>query len=354
MVDYKVFEQDPSSDRRNELMRNVSTLFAIASENCTHEQIDIYDSVLSRLADMVEIEARAYAARKIAPLRRAPQGIVRRLAEDDIEVARPLLIQSPALTDADLIAIAARHSVGHLDAIAERPVLSDRVTDAIIGRGDRGVSRKVAANPGALISDSAFQRLSEQAMNDTEMAAALGARADTPDAIIDDLVAHAADEVRRVLADRGKTGAEADIASATRLAAERMSNGYWLGLYDFETAYARLDGLGGTSIASEDLMAQFAFDDRFPDVVAVFALLAGVSLDEAKHWLVRTDLEPFLVVSRALGLRHATVQVLLRTGPWRHRLTPNARVEALNAFQDIDMREARRSLLHLRQGHIGS
>lgn len=350
MIDAKVLASEPSAERRSELMSNIATLFAIASESCTHEQIDIYDSVLSRLAEMVESEARCFAARKIAPLRRAPHGIVLKLAADEIMVARPILTQSPVLTDADLVGIADRAGTAHLDAIAERRVLSERVTDVLVDRGDEGIRHKLADNHGALFSEESFERLAKDALHNPLTAAALGARADTPDVVIERLVAEATDEVRRLLAGRG----EAQLQAAGRVAAERMSNGYWLDQFDFETAYARLVALGGRSVASEHLLTQCALENRFPDTVAAFAMLAGISLEEAKHWMVRLDVEPFLVVARARGLRHATVQVLLRTGPWKHRLTPQMRIEALNRYQTIDADWARETLFGVQRAYAAA
>ena len=131
------------------------------------------------------------------------------------------------------------------------------------------------------------------------------------------------------------------LAEAARLAEARMSNAYWLGLYDFETAWEKILQQGGRRIASEALLCQYAIEDRFADVVATFALLADLDMEEAKHWLVRMDTEPFIVMAKALGIRFATVQSMLKAGPWKHRLDNDQRLEALSQFQQIDPRVAR-------------
>lgn len=353
LVDFRSLDQDPSSTRKNELMKGVASLFAFASERCTLEQIEIYDEVLMRLADMVETEARAYAAEKIAPLRRAPEGVVRRFAQDEaIEVAGPVLAQSPVLTDHDLVAIAERHGPGHLMAIARRSNISEQVTDVVVRRGDDDVKRTIAGNHGATIGDAAFSHLLQLALSDVGTAKALGERADTPDAIISNLVQHAAEEVRRALQGRGMAAEAQGLTEAARRANERMSNSYWLGLYDFETAWEKILNQGGSAVVSEQLLAQYAHEDRFADVVAVFALLADMELEAAKHWLVRTDTEPFLVIARSLGFRFTTVQSLLKAGPWKHRLTSEQRREALNAYQTIDPRTARARIAAWRQTRL--
>ena len=57
LVDFKSLALDPSPDRKNELLKGVSSLFAFTSERCTLEQSEIYDDVITRLSEMVEIEA---------------------------------------------------------------------------------------------------------------------------------------------------------------------------------------------------------------------------------------------------------------------------------------------------------
>ncbi|ODN70065.1 DUF2336 domain-containing protein [Methylobrevis pamukkalensis] len=173
------------------------------------------------------------------------------------------------------------------------------MTDAAVENGDAGVRRQIAANHGATLSSAAMEILVSQARADVGMASALGERSDTPDTVIEQLVAEATEEVRRVLQANGYGVDRNRMAGVSKVAQERMSNGYWLGLYDFESAWARLSKLGGPKAVSESLICRYAAEDRFPEATAVFAMLTDVSLEEAKHWLVRVDTEPFLMVAKA-------------------------------------------------------
>lgn len=342
LVDFKSLALDPSPGRKNELLKGVTSLFAFTSERCTLEQIEIYDDVITRLSEMVEIEARIFAAEKIAPLRRAPERAVRKLAQDDeAAVASPVLRQSPVLNDRDLVAIAEEKGFEHLKAIAQRSVLSERVTDIVVSRGDEDVRRLVAGNYGARLSEIALACIVQQALADPRTAEILGRRPDTPDAIISQVIGKAVDQVRTTVLGTGDADLEANLAEAARLAEARLSNSYWLGLYDFESAWERICQQGGRRIVSEELLCQYAVEDRFADVVATFSLLTDLDIEEAKHWLVRVDTEPFVVMARALGLRFGTVQEMLKCGPWKHRLDNWQRNDALAQFQVIDPRVAR-------------
>jgi hypothetical protein len=340
LVDFKSLESDPSSHRKNELLKGVATLFAVACDRCSLEQIEIYDDVLVRLSAMVEVEARAIAAEKLSPLRRAPERIIRLLAADDaIEVAGPVLTRSPVLKENDLITLAEVHGNAHLAAIARRTNLSEQLSSVVVRRGDAEVRLLVAGNHGARLGDDALRVLIDQAMSDPATAEALGDRPDTPEELVDRLVREAAEDVRRALRARGVKVSDLHVGEAARQASERMGNAYWLGQYDFETAWERATSRGGA--IPEHTLCLLATEDRFADVVAAFSLMAGLHIDETKHWLVRTDTEPFLLMAKAIGLRFTTVQAMLKTGPWRHRLTQDDRRDAMIAFQSIDPRIAR-------------
>jgi len=290
LVDFKSLALDPSPGRKNELLKGVSSLFAFTSERCTLEQIEIYDDVITRLSEMVELEARIFAAEKIAPLRRAPERAIRKFANDDtIAVAAPVLRQSPLLNDHDLVAIAEEKGNEHLRAIAQRSVLSEKVADIVVSRGDVEVRRLIAGNYGARLSEIALACIVQQALGDPRTAEILGRRPDTPDAVISQVIGKAVDQVRATVFESDDEDFEASLAEAARLAEARLSNAYWLGLYDFESAWEKVLQQGGTRIVSEALLCQYAVEDRFADVVATFALLADLDIEEAKHWLVRSS-----------------------------------------------------------------
>jgi hypothetical protein len=161
-----------------------------------------------------------------------------------------------------------------------------------------------------------------------------------PDAMIATLVLHAVDAVRTALNRSGAETGPGAFAAAQRIATERISNDYWLGQHDFESGWARVMRDGGRDIASEGLLSRYAAEDRFAEAVAVFALMTNSDLEEARHWMVRLDTEPFLTVAKAAGLGVATVQSLLRSGPWKYRLDHADRATALARYQTLTAAEA--------------
>ncbi len=178
--DHRSGAEGASAERRGELFRHVTALLVLVVDRCLQEHLDVYDAVLVQLADMVAPPMRGEAAERLAGLGRAPAGIVRRLALDDIEVAAPLLSRSAALAEEDLVAIARSRGEPHRLAIAARPDLSARVAETLVEHGEDPVCRAVAGNRSAAISARAFRRLNEQARRDPALRCLLAARDDVP------------------------------------------------------------------------------------------------------------------------------------------------------------------------------
>jgi len=83
------------------------------------------------LFDDVSVESRRYVAAALSECEYAPAALVRRLCEQPVDIAAPLLIRSRAVSDIDLIALIGRHGLPHARAIARRKDLNPTIADLI-------------------------------------------------------------------------------------------------------------------------------------------------------------------------------------------------------------------------------
>src|SRR5690606_12136891 len=133
---FRVLNGEDNHSEREQLFRNMAQLFSYVSDRCDDDQVAQYDEALCQLAELVEVEARAHVAQLLAPLERAPVTVVVMLANDTIEVARPLLEFPAVLSDDDLIDIIGRRSEEHRIATAGRAKVPARVGEAIVAHGE--------------------------------------------------------------------------------------------------------------------------------------------------------------------------------------------------------------------------
>src|SRR5436189_6402597 len=90
--------------RRVEMLRKICDLFLAGGVEYVDDQLTVFDDVFACLVQNMEVSAKALLANRLAPHPTAPPRIIHTLAFDDaIEVAEPVLTQSPRLDDAALI-----------------------------------------------------------------------------------------------------------------------------------------------------------------------------------------------------------------------------------------------------------
>jgi uncharacterized protein (DUF2336 family) len=104
----------------------------------SEDEIWTFGEVIGRLADEIEIAARAQLAQRLAGFDLAPVNIIHKLAFDDsIEVAGPVLRESTRLEPYALVANACTKSQTHMLAISKRESIEERVTDVLVTRATR-------------------------------------------------------------------------------------------------------------------------------------------------------------------------------------------------------------------------
>src|SRR5207247_1383506 len=88
-----------------------------------------------RFIDSVDIASRKMIAAKLAKYPAAPPAVVRRLARDVLEVARPILEHSQRLTKPDLLAIIAECGPRYAAVISHRLTIKAEEKGAAVERG---------------------------------------------------------------------------------------------------------------------------------------------------------------------------------------------------------------------------
>ncbi|TBW38795.1 DUF2336 domain-containing protein [Siculibacillus lacustris] len=331
------------ADLCERLTRSVAQLWGHAGALCSDDDRASFDRILVRITPEASVDTRLFLSDRLAAVVEPPRGILLVLARDVVEVARPVLENSPALTDADLVEIARSRGAAHMEVIAERRDLSIRVTDVLVLRGDDAVRRVVAGNGGARLSDKGFTRLGLQACNDHVVETRLVRRDDLPDMIVHFLIERGSPEARSELAKRARHALDGDRLGYSALSIRATEDG-WLDPYDFVQAAGVLSRLDELRHHLDSFVRKLAQTERFPEIVHVLAAATGLPLDTMKHVMVGLDTEPFVVAARAIGLKVETVGELLATGPWLHRLDARARAAAEAAFHALPTQEARRRL----------
>ncbi len=144
---------------RRALFATVRDLFFEDGSALTDRERALMGEILRKLVADVERSVRKELAERMAKRNDAPHELVVTLANDEIEVAHPILVESKVLNDIDLIEVIKHRTQAHQLAIARRKNISEDVSQALVDTGDVDVITTLLKNGDAAISRSLMEYL---------------------------------------------------------------------------------------------------------------------------------------------------------------------------------------------------
>jgi uncharacterized protein (DUF2336 family) len=285
------------------------------------DEIWTFGEVIGRLADEIEVAARAQLAKRLARTDSAPINIIHKLAFDDsIDVAGPVLRESNCLDARALVANARTKGQPHLLAISKRKSIEDVVTDVLVTRGNRDVINSVANNAGARFSGFGFLHMVKRAENDSILAEQLGLRKDIPRHLFQQLIAKASADVKKRLERERPTMVDQIHTSVTNVTGALhskfgpASKSYFIAkrIVATQHQYGNLN---------ESSISEYARLHRFEETTIGLSLLCSLPADVIERALVDKKREMVLVLAKALDFSWANTMALLFLGARDHRIT---------------------------------
>jgi uncharacterized protein (DUF2336 family) len=340
--DLQMAVESSPPEERIAMMRRVSDLFLTNAERITDSQIELFGDVLMHLTARLETRALAELGVRLAPVDRSPAKVIHLLARhDEAAVAASVLSTSRQLTDEDLIEVARTKSQGHLFAISGRRRLAEPVTDVVVEFGQRGVLRRIAANPGACFSPRGFTRLVQQAERDAHLAERVGSRLDLPTPLLQELLHKASDAVRaRILAAAPldlRQQVQKAIAAATREVIREQA-----APRDYASALATVTRLQQSNQLDEAALMEFARSRRTEELIAGLAIRSGAPVTIIERLLQNVRHDGIVIACKAAELKWPTVRVILSARFAHHSWSDQQLQVARTDFHKLSIQTARR------------
>lgn len=232
---------------------------------------------LSTDPDMGVRQALAYA---LSESPKAPRDIILQLAADEADVAAIVILNSPVLTDIDLIDIFARGPLVNRALVAARPHLSDVVAATLAETGEEAEITILLENTAACLSSVALRRIAERMQHDETIRALLMERADL-------------DLETRAMLIVGTDGVHEGPASSIPSAAAGQDWKIFEPLAPAARAESKaapsalMRRIGANRNAAPALLLHALCHDRFHETANAVASLSGVAQDGATAILER-------------------------------------------------------------------
>lgn len=312
---------DQSLQGRTRLLHAVTELFlaeSAPSAGAGEHLSGIANAVLERMPE----EERASYAKRVAAEASLPPGLAKSLASDpSIAVAREVLRLSPAFSDDDLIALLSRLPSGHWLAVAERPALSEGLTDALVDKGDKTVLRAVSGNHGARFSESGLAALLKHSAADAALMQNLMKR-------IAQLPAQQAKQVQAAVSPSPRPAADAmpmPAPEARKASKKRQSD-----------AKSLLAEIKAGARSADEAVELLAGEDRAFDLARIISVLSGLPEGQVLKALLDSEADGIAAACRSAKLGERGYRGVLALRGGRLQQTPKQLEREVAAYLGAD------------------
>ena len=159
MQDLLDLARDKSASGKSQLVQVVGDLFFEEERVLNERERTLMTDILRQLIQDVEVSVRKALADRMAEESGAPSVLINILANDELDVAHNILLNSEVLQDLELIEIIQHQTFEHQLTIAMRNKVSEAVSEALVETGNTKVIKTLIENETAQISDDTIETL---------------------------------------------------------------------------------------------------------------------------------------------------------------------------------------------------
>ena len=283
-------------NRRDTILRVLTDLFILDGDRQSPAERNMQEELMLNLLSEAGLVMRRELAERLACHPAPPLRIVQRLARDEIEIARSLLLHCLTIDDDELALIARTDTQDHVLAIVERPAIGPKTAEAILARANRNATIALCRNSHASLTPAALSRLQDMASADPDIARALIERGNIEPTLMLSLFWQA-DSAKRETIIR-ELAARAD--GIDQLAPD----------IPVISAPMRKASKAGREAAHHGLTA-ILVQHRTDDFCVMFAKLMGIKQQLMKRIMRDRSGEPFAIACAAAGFPHEAFTTLV-------------------------------------------
>jgi uncharacterized protein (DUF2336 family) len=347
--------KEPSSEKRRQLLREITDVFVEAPMTFSRSDSNQIGEILGKVAMEVEMTVRQKLAERLATIPEAPHGLIRQLANDQIEVARPVLLKSGVLDDHDLIAIIKLKGQDHIGAVAQRETISSAVTDQIVEHGDDASLLYLVKNDGAEISRPTFERIIDKAEDNEKLHEPVLHRNDLPLDLMNEMYFYVSAALREFIAKSTSDLDQKQIEKLVAESAEGLAQDIARAQAELSEAEQYVRDVAKRKQLTEAFIVDLLRKSRMSEFVAGFAMLTEVDDRTARRIMTDKSGEALAIACRACGFSRSSFSTIVMTLDKNSSKTISETKVLLAAYNQIPIETAKRTMRfwRIRQSAIG-
>ena len=293
---------NPQGTTREEIFLAVASLYRIQGSYLSERERALMQDILRMLARDVEMAIRIALAERLADDTTAPHDLILLLADDRIEVARPLILRSPLITEAELLKMIAQSGTAHHEAVASRAHIGEPITEALVKLDAEPVLTALVRNVTARISPSAFETLVEKSRRLSSLQDPLTKRQDLPPELATRMCAWVSDALKNFIAHNFAVAPDRLDQALDAAGQAVMSEPQAPRSPPTESAQKLIDKLAASGQLKAGFLLRVLHQGQIDLFDLAFARLLGSPLADARRKLYEQGPKPVALACRAVGI----------------------------------------------------
>ncbi len=292
----------PDSEHRRELLREVTDLFFERRADRNQAEAALFDDVLQLVAAEMQEGVLAELAEVFADAHDAPVGLMRDLANHAFPVASPVLQRSPVLDDQTLMQIVNYQSQSHIKVVAQRNVVSERVSEAIVRFGDDHALDALIRNEGARLSRDSMEAAVDRARRNELLHQGVIGRSDMPLDLLNEMYFVVAAGLRDQILQRNASVDPKTLDLALTKARERMRKSVGVMTNETKNALAFIQSKKAAGELNARLLVSLYRESKIAHFLHGLAELTSIDHQTAVDLVERKDVDGLAMICRAANI----------------------------------------------------
>ena len=328
--------RDKSVESRKRLVAVVSDIFFSDQAILTEYERALITDILHKLIYELAVPVREVLGALLAEDEAMPRAVLRALAEDEIEIAAPILLNNEALLDVELIEVVRHRALEHQLMLAMRRAPLAMAADPALESGDGDLMQELLESGDAKLVDATMAYLLDQTRGVDSFQEPILRREELSERLAKKMVLWVLAALRQHILDRFEvdlTALDDGIEAAADEMSERLGAERDRRRGDRSAELATV--LFGAGKLTPARLIQAMRQGEVSLFIAMLAHLTGLRLPLVRRLLFEPGGEGLVVACRALGFDKAIVASIFllcrraRPGDWAADPRELSRVLAL-------------------------
>jgi uncharacterized protein (DUF2336 family) len=299
---------NPGGTSRDDIYLAVASLYRTQAASLSPRERGLMREILQRLTQDVEMAIRIALAEKLADDPEAPLDLILLLVDDKIEVARPIILRSRRLGDAEILLFLNQTRTEHQAACAARPAIGEPVTAFLAQSEAEPVLVALVRNATAKIGDATFATLVEKSRRIAVIQEPLARREDLPAPLATQMCAWVSDALKSYIVQNHKLAPEA-VASAVGQASQSVQHAQ-PGEAGDASAQKLVDKLSSAGQLRAGFLLRVLHQGQIDMFDVAFAKMLGLEVSQFRAVFYRGGPRAVALACRAVGIDKCVFQTV--------------------------------------------